>query len=343
MTSHPSGEGLPAGKLPGELLARLLSRIQRDDPRVTVGPGVGEDAAFVDFGDTLLVAKSDPVTFATDLAGWYTVQVNANDVACCGAIPKWFLGTALLPVGTTPREVEALFDQISDACDALGITMIGGHTEMTLDLPRPIIAGTMLGEVTKGEEVMTAGARPGDRVILTKGIAIEGTSLLAREMRPQLERSGVAADVIDRAANYLYEPGISVVPEARIAHAAGGVTSMHDPTEGGLATALAELAMASRTGVAIDGNAVPVLPESAELCAALGVDPWGLISSGALLITAGPESASGVATALTEAGIPATEIGEIRPAGDGLMLRRDGAETALPAFDRDELARVLGE
>lgn len=343
MTSHPSGEGLPAGKLPGELLARLLSRIQRDDPRVIVGPGVGEDAAFVDFGETLLVAKSDPVTFATDLIGWYTVQVNANDVACCGAVPKWFLGTALLPVGTTPDQVERIFDQISDACDALGITMIGGHTEMTLDLPRPIVAGTMLGEVTKGEEVMTAGARPGDRVILTKGIAIEGTSLLAREMRPQLELAGVPAGVIDRAANYLYEPGISVVPEARIAHAAGGVTSMHDPTEGGLATALAELATASSTGVAIDGDAVPILPEAAELCAALGVDPWGLISSGALLITARSESAAKIVDAVTAAGIRATDIGEIRPVGEGLLLRREGVETPLPAFERDELARVLGE
>jgi hydrogenase maturation factor len=343
MTPNPSDEGLPAGKLPGELLSRLLAKIHRDDPRVIVGPGVGEDAAFVDFGDTLLVAKTDPVTFATDLIGWYTVQVNANDIACCGAVPKWFLATALFPVSTTPDEVERVFDQLSEACDALGVTMIGGHCEMTLDLPRPIISGTMLGEVTKGDEVMTAGARPGDRVILTKGIAIEGTSLLAREMRPQLESAGVAADVIDRAANYLYEPGISVVPEARAAHATGNVTSMHDPTEGGLATALAEVATASGTGVAINKDAVLVMPEAAELCAALNVDPWGLISSGALLITAGPEEAPKVIDAVTEAGIPAVDIGEIRPPEDGLSLLTKGINKPLPTFDRDELARVLGD
>ncbi|MFP6594545.1 MAG: AIR synthase family protein [Dehalococcoidia bacterium] len=341
MTPNPSDEGLPAGKLPSELLSRLLAKIHRDDPRVIVGPGVGEDAAFLDFGDTLLVAKSDPVTFATDLIGWYTVQVNANDIACCGAVPKWFLATALFPVGTTPIEVELVFDQLVEACDALGVTMIGGHSEMTLDLPRTIISGTMLGEVPKGDEVMTAGARPGDRVILTKGIAIEGTSLLACEMRPQLESAGVAADVIDRAANYLYEPGISVVPEARAAHATGGVTSMHDPTEGGLATALAEVATASGTGVTINENAVTVLPEAAELCGALGVDPWGLISSGALLITAGPERASEVIDAVVEAGIPAVDIGEIRPPEDGLTLRTGGVDKTLPTFDRDELARVL--
>jgi hydrogenase maturation factor len=341
--SYPANKGLPAGKLPSELLSRLLAKIQRDDPRVIVGPGVGEDAAFVDFSETLLVAKSDPVTFATDLVGWYTVQVNANDIACCGAIPKWFLGTALLPVGTTPDEVEAIFDQISEACDELGVTMIGGHTEMTLDLPRPIVAGTMLGEVAKGDEVTTAGARPGDGVILTKGIAIEGTSLLAREMRPQLERAGVGVDVIDRAANYLYKPGISVVPEARVAHAAGGVTSMHDPTEGGLATALAEVATASGTGIAVVADAIPVLPEAAELCAALDVDPWGLISSGALLITAEAESVDGVMDALTGAGVVASVIGDIRPPEEGLTVRSGGAETPLPTFNRDEMARVLGE
>ncbi len=335
--------GLPAGKLPGELLGRLLSKIKRDDPRVVVGPGVGEDAAFLDFGDTLLVAKSDPVTFANDLAGWYTVQVNANDVACCGAVPKWFLGTALLPVGTTPSEVERIFDQIAEACDALGITMVGGHTEMTLDIPRPIISGTMLGEVTKGKEVMTAGARPGNRVILTKGIAIEGTSLLAREMRPQLEKAGVSSDVIDRAANYLYEPGISVVPEARAAHAAGGVTSMHDPTEGGLATALLEVATASSTGMLIDREKVHVLPETAELCESLGLDPWGLISSGALLITTSPDSTAAVIEAVTETGSSAVDIGEVRPAEEGLTLITDGAEKPLPTFERDEMARVLGD
>ena len=343
MNAGGGNGGLPAGKLPPELLARLLAKIRRDDPRVIVGPGVGEDAALIDFGDKLLVAKSDPVTFATDLIGWYAVQVNANDVACCGADPKWFLATALLPVGISPAEVEGIFDQLSDACDALGVTMIGGHTEMTLGLPRPIISGTMLGEVAKGDEVTTAGARPGDRVILTKGIAIEGTSLLAREARPQLEAAGVAGDVIERAANFLHAPGISVVPEARAAHATGGVTSMHDPTEGGLATALAELATASGTGIAVDGDAVQILEECAELCDALGVDPWGLIASGALLITAGPESASEVIDAVTAIGVAANDIGEVRPPGDGLTLRTGGAESPLPTFARDELARILGE
>lgn len=339
----PYNQGLPAGKLPGEMLGNLLTKIRRDDPRVVVGPGVGEDAAFLDFGDTLLVAKSDPVTFATDLAGWYAVQVNANDIACCGATPKWFLGTALLPVGITPGEVEQIFDQIAKACDALGVTMIGGHTEMTLGITRPIISGTMLGEVTKGKEVMTAGAQPGDSIILTKGIAIEGTSLLAREMRPQLEHAGVAPEVIDRASEYIHEPGISVVPQARAAQSAGGVTSMHDPTEGGLSTSLEEVAKASGTGILVDSEKVHVLPETVEICEALGVDPWGLISSGALLITASPDRASRVINAVTQTNASAVKIGEVRPPEDGLSVITKGVKEPLAVFVRDEIARVLGD
>ncbi|MFW6175075.1 MAG: AIR synthase related protein, partial [Chloroflexota bacterium] len=285
-----SDNGLPAGKLPQELLARLLARLETDDPRVLGGAGVGEDAALIDFGDRVLIAKSDPVTFASDLIGWYAAHINANDVACCGGDPRWFLATVLLPVGVSESAVEAIFNQLHDACHSLGVSMVGGHTEMTLDLPRPLISGTMLGEVPRGQEITTSGARPGDRIILTKGIAIEGASILAREAAGRLRAAGVAQDTIDAAADLLFRPSISVVPDARAARSAGGVTAMHDPTEGGLAAALSELAAASGNGLMVESEAVPVLPEAEAVCRALGADPWGLIASGALLITAAADA-----------------------------------------------------
>ncbi|MEE8363416.1 MAG: AIR synthase family protein [Dehalococcoidia bacterium] len=333
--------GLKAGKLPPEMLARLLSKIESDDPRVLLGPGVGEDAALIDFGETVLIAKSDPITFATDLIGWYAVQVNANDIAACGGDPRWFLATALLPVGSPPSAVEMIFEQIHEACQALGVTMVGGHTEMTLGLPRPIVCGTMLGEVAKGAQITTGGARPGDRLILTKGIAIEGASILAREAAGQLRAAGVAQETIDTAAGYLFSPGISVVPDARAARSVGGVTAMHDPTEGGLAGALAELAVASGAGLRVDADAVRVLPEASAVCDALGADPWGLIASGALLIAARPDAAGAVIAAVEAAGISAAEIGEVRPAAEGLTRRAGGSVAPLPTFERDEVARVL--
>jgi len=334
-------EDLKAGKLPAAMLARLLSKLEIGDPRVLLGPRVGEDAALIDFGETTLIAKTDPVTFATDRIGWYAVQVNANDIAASGGDPRWFMATVLLPEGTEPETAEAIFDQMRDAAEALDVSLIGGHTEITIGLPRPIVCGVMLGEAPKGAALGTGGAGPGDVLLLTKGIAIEGTSVLARERATALKEAGVAPEILHSAAELLFEPGISVVRDARAAREAGGVTAMHDPTEGGLATALAELADASGVGLEIEKAAVPVLPETAEISRALGVDPWGLLASGALLLATRPDAAVRVLERLERAGVSATRIGRATEPETGLRVRTPRGTEPLPVFERDEVARTL--
>ncbi len=333
--------GLKAGKLPAPLLAKLLARTEHKDHRVLTGPGVGRDAALISFGATTLIAKTDPVTFVTDLIGWYAVQVNANDIAVSGGDPKWLLATVLLPVGSTPKLAETIFEQVSKAAGNLDVELVGGHTEVTIGVPRPIVVGMMLGEAHADATLTAGGARPGDVLILTKGIAIEGTAILAREAAQRLRAAGVARTVINRAAKYLFDPGISVVREAKAARSVGGVTAMHDPTEGGLATALAELATASGYGVEVDVGAVLVLPETRAVCEALRADPWGLIASGALLIAAGPEWAEAVVGAVRAIGVHAAVIGRVTPKNRGLVLRRGGRRAPLPRFERDEVARLL--
>jgi hydrogenase maturation factor len=338
---RPEMRGLRPGKLPPEILGHLLAKLKRGDPRVLVGPRVGVDAAVIDFGHINLIAKSDPVTLASDLVGWYAVQVNANDVAATGGTPRWFLATVLLPDGSAPRLAEQIFDQIQEAAETLDVALVGGHTEVTIGIDHPIVCGTMLGEVAPGGVMTSSEARPGDHVVLTKGIAIEGTAVLARERPGRLAAAGVPRETLDRAARFLQDPGISIVPDARAALAAGGVHAMHDPTEGGLATALAELASASGNGLRIDSAAVNVYPETLEVCRALGVDPWGLIASGALLISVAPESAAAVTASLRAAGVPAADIGLMTGEKGRLELVKDSATEPLPAFDRDEVARVL--
>ena len=333
---------MQAGKLPLELLSQLLGKVAINDPRVVLGPSPGEDAALIDFGDRYLVAKTDPITFATDLIGWYMVQVNANDLAVMGATPRWLMTTLLLPEGTTPAQVEAIFDQVLEACEPLGITLIGGHTEVSYELPRPIAVGAMLGEVAKERAVLTSGARPDDSIVLTKGIAIEGASLLAREASDVLLAAGVGQDVIDGARELLFAPGISVAREAAIACDTVQVHAMHDPTEGGLASGLLEMAKAAGVGVLVDEDRIPTLPECEELCRALDLDPLGLIASGALLAAVAPDDAPRLVEALAREEIQAYEIGRFTPAGDGLKLRTAGGVRELPAFDRDELARYFG-
>ena len=334
------GVQLRPGKLPNSLLKQMLADLRSDDPRVLVGPGVGEDAAHISFGGSTLIAKADPVTFATDLIGWYAVNVNANDVAASGGTPRWFLATALLPEGVDSTGAAAIFDQMREAADELGVELVGGHTEVTIGLPRPIVCGAMLGEAPASKAISTAGACIGDSVVLTRGIAVEGTSILAREMPDRLKAGGVEQDVIDRSAGYLFDPGISVVAAARAAMDSGGVTAMHDPTEGGLATALWEVAEACGHGLEVDSSAVTVLDETAAVCRALDIDPWGLIASGSLLIMVDPEAELKLLKRLTDGGFGPAVIGRVS-AGQGVTLRGGSGVAPLRTFARDEIARIF--
>ena len=330
----------PPGKLPMEDLARLLARHTQEDPRLVVKPGIGRDACVLSFGDRYLIAKTDPITFATAEIGWYAVQVNANDIASMGGIPRWFLAVLLLPERrTNPEMVETIFEQISRACKDLGIILCGGHTEITLGLERPIVVGQMLGEAEPGPLPVPERILPGDEILLTKGIAIEGTALIAREKKG-LEKT-FGANWLRKSRAFLKNPGISVVREARIAMRSGGVQAMHDPTEGGLATGLRELAQAADVGLLVEKEKIPVFPETEILCRELALDPLGLIASGALLIAAPPREAGSIKNALRREGLAVEAIGKAWEKEKGIKILTGGQIQDLPVFPRDEIARFF--
>ena len=335
---------LKPGKLPPELLQRLLSAYTTADPRVIVGPAVGEDAAVIDMGGRHLIVTSDPITFATDTIGYYAVVVNANDIATRGGQPKWFLATLLLPEHTTSEAlVDTIFAQIAQACSTFGIALVGGHTEVTWGLDRPILSGHMLGEVEPAALVTTAGAQMGDVLLLTKGICLEGASIIARERQADLRHRGVPEDLLRRAQNFLFDPGISVVRDAHLAIGSGRVHAMHDPTEGGLAMAIHELASAACVGVALQRDQIPVLEEASLLCRIYGLDPFGTIASGALLIATPPEDAAQVQLALQTNGIDCAMIGRVVSPSEGIFIDDGGMRQPLPRFERDEISRLFTE
>jgi hydrogenase expression/formation protein HypE len=332
-------KNLPLGKLPIDLLANLLERHQTQDPRVLLGPGIGLDCAVIDYGERLLVAKSDPITFTAQDLGWYAIHVNANDIATTGARPRWFLATLLLPEDDADEAlVRGIFEQIHDACLALDVALIGGHTEITSGIDHPILAGTMLGEVQRERLITPRGATPGDPILLTKGIPIEAASILAREYAHHL--ADLPEETIARAKEYLHDPGINVVPEAMAAAERGGVTAMHDPTEGGLASGLWELSYAAGVGLEVDMAAIPILPEAAAICKSLDIDPMEAIASGALLLTVRPGSAKDVRAAIEAHGIVVSHIGQVTH-GQGVMIRREGALHPLPLPSRDAIAQLF--
>ncbi len=332
---------LPAGKLPPDLLAAVLSRVQVKDPRVLIGPRVGTDAAAIDTGSGVLIVKSDPITFATDDAGWYLVNVNANDIACLGGTPRWLMVTALLPEhSTTPALVTDLFASLERACRELSITLIGGHTEITIGLDRPILIGSMLGETTYDALIDPGNAQQGDVILLCKGIAIEGTSLLAREAADQLGSMNPLDR--ERAAGFLHDPGISVVHAASLLRASGAtIRAMHDPTEGGIATAVRELGAASGYSLQVDLDLIPVYPETRQICAALGLDPFGLIASGALLAIVSEDTATLAMDHLMANGVPCATIGRLGEPGSRVDAISGSQPAVLPEFEVDEIARYF--
>lgn len=333
---------LAPGKLPGDLLARLISQYRTPaDDSVVVDARYGFDAAAISVGTDTLIVKSDPITFATEDAAHYLVAVNANDISCMGGIPRWLTVVALLPEHTTtPDLVEGLFSDLQLACTVAGISIVGGHTEITLGVDRPLLIGTMLGTIGPSGLLAPGKATAGDQIFVTKWIGLEGTALLANERADELS-SALGDDIVASAAALLKNPGIAISGDAQQALGTGVVVALHDPTEGGLATAVHELAEASGLGAVIEREAIPIRAETRRLCDHFGIDPLGLLSSGSLLVAVSPDAASTLENAFANTGIPIHHIGYFTGASGGCWITSANDRSSLPRYDSDELTRVL--
>jgi hydrogenase expression/formation protein HypE len=326
------------GKIPHGLLRELLSKVTKPGSEVIVGPAVGEDAFAAEAGRTIVVASTDPITFTTRHIGYYAVNVNANDVATMGATPRWFLATALVPSGTGKRVLRSIFEELDRACVDLGIRLCGGHTEVTSAVSQPVVVGAMIGTVAGRDLVRPGRTRKGDTVLLTKRLAIEGTAIIAseneREADRLLGRRGGA-----RARKLLFSPGIGVVREALAAIGTARVHAMHDPTEGGLIWGLEELSLTTGLGLTVDLDSVPVYQETRRISEHFGLNPYGLIASGSLLIVVSRRSAPRVARAIRALGIECTEIGRVE--GKRVALFRGGRPIPFPRLKSDEISKVV--
>jgi len=328
------------GKIPTDVLVRNVFRYTGTrDRSVILGSSVGEDAALVSFGRDVLVLTTDPVTGTASNIGWLEVHVNANDVACRGAKPRWFLCDLLLPERSNSLVVDRIMKQIDSAAKVIGVSIVGGHTEVTLGLKRPIVVGYMVGVVSKRRLITSHAARPGDKIIMTKTVGIEGTAVLAADFARRL-RLKVGAGALRQAKSL--RGLISVVEDAMVATDSGGVRAMHDPTEGGLLQGVWELAEASKTGLIIHESRIAIRPETTQICSVLRVDPLRLMSSGCLLIAADRRKTNGILHNLKKRGIPANVIGSVTRRGKGRRLVKiDGTITEIRPSERDELYRVI--
>ncbi|MEM2363935.1 MAG: AIR synthase family protein [Candidatus Bathyarchaeia archaeon] len=330
--------GLKTGKVPPDKLMELVfGFLGRPDPRVLVGPGIGEDAAVIDMGDASLVLAMDPITAASRDLGWLSVHINANDVATRGAVPKWFLCAVLLPEGSDEGELEEIMGQMDRAAKELGVAIVGGHTEVAPGIRAPIVIGMMAGECPKGRHLSTRGAKPGDRIIMTKTAGIEGTAVISISYPDILK---VPADVIERSKGFLRS--ISVVEEALVAAGIEGVHSLHDPTEGGILGGVWEMAAASGLGALIEAARVPIAEETRTICESLGIDPMKLLGSGSLLISVDPRAEDELLRSLRRRGIRATGIGEMRDGAFGVkLIDSSGCLVEIRSPPRDSIYEVI--
>jgi hydrogenase expression/formation protein HypE len=326
---------LPVGKVPPDLLGRLVySRLGARRPDVLVRAQFGEDCAAVEFGTEVAVITTDPITGAGPDLGWYAVHVATNDLAATGAEPVAVFLTLLLAPEHAVDDLGRVMQDASAAAAALGIEIAGGHSEVTAGIDRTIVVMAALGRAPKDRVLRSGGARDGDALVLTKGAGVEGTAILASVLERRLT-AAVGRELVVRAQ--AYRGMISVLPEARAAAQSGAARAMHDVTEGGVLGAAFEMAAASQIGIHLDAGRVPVLPETAAICDCLGIDPLGLIGSGALLVATADAPAA--VAAIAGAGVGAAEIGRFVPRDR--LVTRNGRTTPLEPPSGDELWRAL--
>jgi hydrogenase maturation factor len=301
---------------------------------------LGVDAAVVaGDGDWAWVLTTDPITTATAGAGRLGVHVVCNDLAAMGAEPVGLLATLLFPGGVSEKQIGELMAEIDAAARALNVEVLGGHTEVAPGVTAALVVMSGVGKVRRDRVLTAAGARPGDALVLTKAVALEGTHILASDFRARLLAAGVAEDLLAQARGYGDE--LSVVPEARLA-AELGATAMHDPTEGGLAGALWEMAEASGCGFHVSGERITVREPTRVICGALDVDPLRLIASGALLIAC--KDAARMVSGLVAHGTQAAHIGDMTHIETGrVLVHAGGRQEAIDELPRDELYRILEE
>jgi hydrogenase maturation factor len=306
---------------------------------VVLGPSAGIDGAVIDIADKSLIVSTDPITGAIEHIGWLAVNINANDVATFGIAPSFFLSCILLPENADKKTVETISTQIGKAAKDLGIAIVGGHCEVTPGLSNPIVVGCTMGLTDKGNYVTAGGAKLGDRLILTKSVGVEGTAILASDREEQLKKA-IKSSTVDSAKKFFDQ--ISIVEEATTAFKTGGVNAMHDPTEGGLAGGVHEMADASNLGVKIFEEKIRIQPETDEVCKFFKIDPLQLISSGALLISAKQEFTDKIVKKLERKKIHASVIGEfIEKSDDRLLVQKNGKIQALPRPVSDHLWLAL--
>lgn len=322
-----------------EVLNRsVFPHFKSEDPDVILGATFGEDVALTRVGSDILISHVDPIVGAVNNIGWLAVHVACNDVATSGAPPRWIQVLVLIPNKEDEPLLKKIMSDIEQAADEIGVSTIGGHTGYSASLSRPLVAVTALGTLSGREPVLTNGANVGDHILITKGIALEGTAILAGDFANTALDLGLTSQDLKEAKKLMKK--VSVIPEALVL-AQHGAKAMHDVTRGGLLETLLEMSLLSNVGVQVNYNNIPIPIVVSRFVKAFQFDPLKMISSGTLVAAVDPFRLEEAKANLIEAGIPFADIGEIIP-GQGVKVIKDSQTIHYQEIraEEDELARM---
>ena len=328
-----------AGKIPNKYLKNIVFKyLGCSNERVIYGPGIGRDAAAIKLPNgKILIVKSDPITGTVRHIGRYAVVINTNDIAVLGAQPLFFISTILLPLNSSLDDLEIICKDIDQTAKELNISVIGGHSEITMGINEPILCGAMLGETT-ADLIVIAHSKPGDKLVMTKSAAIEGTAILAWDKEEYL-KTMIERTTLSNAKTFIRS--LSILQEAQLVLKIGGITAMHDPTEGGILNGICEICEAADVGADIYEDRIPIAKETKEICKIFNIYPLRLISSGTLLMSISPHYINQILSALTSHGITATCIGEIKEEKIVTLHKNDGTQELITDQNQDQLWKVF--
>lgn len=331
------------GKVLGKVSPRILreivfSNLGAHSKRILVGPGIGVDNTVITLNNVKLVVSSDPVTGARENLGRIGVDVSTNDVALAGVKPEFLLIVLIVPPRTRDMEIGSIMRQASAEAKRLGVSIVGGHTEYSSIVENAVFIGTAIGWTRRKKIVKSSGAKPGENIVIFGEAGMEGTAILASDLRSILLKKGVPPEMLKRASMLVGK--LSIIKLALIA--AEYASAMHDPTEGGVLGGIYEICEASGKGCVIDLSSIPVRHETRIICEKLGLDPLKLVSSGSLLATVSKNKTSRLLRRLREKGFKASIIGEVTGNGEERIGLSKEGEIRIRELPQDELWRALG-
>jgi hydrogenase maturation factor len=324
------------GKISPEIFKELIyPRLGAKNEKVIVGPQNGVDVGIVEIGNKAVSITCDPVfivpEYGWERAAWFALHIIASDSVTSGLKPTYLSIDLNLPMDITKEQLTIMWDIINRECIKMGINIITGHTGRYLTSQYPMVGGaTIIGVGEMDEYITPRLARTGDKIIITKGPAIEASGIFATMLSKQIEEK-FGSQFSKKAQDIFYK--MSVVEDAMTAVSIGrrdnGVTSMHDATECGIWGGLFEIGQASGLGVRVEKDKIVIEECVTEICEYFGIDPYASISEGTLILTCREHKAEEIVTALQQKGIKASVVGELTPPEKGMILIKNGKETKL--------------